>query len=425
MIGHHASSVFAPFRIRSFRLQWSSDLLVSCAFEMETLILGWYVLVETGSVQLLALLGALIYMGTLLSPSLGVVADRIGHCNMLCAMRVFYTVMAATLMALALAGVLNPVAVFIIAGLVGLARSSDLGMRWALIGQIVPGNYLTGAVGISRATSDAARAMGALTGAGLFVALGIAAAYAGVTGLYAAGLALMLAMRRSMAAPAPAQDRSPGAARAHPSRASHWGDLKEGLALVWSTPVLLTAILLAVLVNLLAFPFTMQLLPYIAKEIYAVDAKGLGYLVASFALGALAGSVAVSAHRGTAPTRTMILSGLAWFACLLAFVQMQSFWSGAVLLALAGFAQSFCMVTVAVVLLGNASGKFGGRVMGVRMLAIYALPVGVLTGGALIDVIGFRATGTLYALAGIILTLAMLWRWRAHLWRPDLKAAQT
>ncbi len=45
----------APFRVRSFRFQWPADLLISWAFEMEVLILGWYVLVETGSVVLLTL----------------------------------------------------------------------------------------------------------------------------------------------------------------------------------------------------------------------------------------------------------------------------------------------------------------------------------------------------------------------------------
>jgi predicted MFS family arabinose efflux permease len=264
--------------------------------------------------------------------------------------------------------------------------------------------------------------MGALTGAGLFASLGIGAAYVGVTGLYAVGLVLLLAMGWSTGTQAhvvsPAAGTGP--AQSPPTRSSHWGDLKEGLALVWSTPALLVAILLAVLVNLLAFPFSIQLLPYIAKQVYAVDAKGLGYLMASFSLGALLGSVAVSTRRGIAPARTMIVSVLAWFACLLVFAQMESLWSGAAVLALAGFAQSLCMVTVAVVLLGIAGGRFGGRIMGVRMLAIYALPVGVLAGGVLIDTIGFRATGTLYALAGIILTLSMAWRWRAHVWRAVL-----
>jgi hypothetical protein len=31
----------APFTVRSFRFQWPADLLISWAFEMEMLILGW------------------------------------------------------------------------------------------------------------------------------------------------------------------------------------------------------------------------------------------------------------------------------------------------------------------------------------------------------------------------------------------------
>ena len=63
-------SALAPFRIRGYRFQWPADLLVSWAFEMETLILGWYVLVETGSVLYLTIYGALLYGGTLIAPML-------------------------------------------------------------------------------------------------------------------------------------------------------------------------------------------------------------------------------------------------------------------------------------------------------------------------------------------------------------------
>ena len=57
--GSARSSALAPFRIRNYRFQWPADLLTSWAFEMETLILGWYVLVETGSVLLLTLFASL------------------------------------------------------------------------------------------------------------------------------------------------------------------------------------------------------------------------------------------------------------------------------------------------------------------------------------------------------------------------------
>jgi len=385
---------------------------------METLILGWYILVETGSVLLLSLFGALLYVGTLLAPLLGVVGDRIGHRNLLAGMRAFYTVLAAMLMTIALFGALSPYAVFCIAGLMGLVRPSDLGVRGALVAHIVPAEQLLGAVAVSRTTTDVARIMGALAGAGLFAKFGIGAAYVVVASLYGIGLMLVLAMGRLSGAHAAAR----AAVEETSSRPSHWRDLVEGLALVLSTPALLAGILVAVLVNLLAFPLSNPLLPYVAREIYAVNATGLGYLMASFATGALLGSLAVSLRGRIAAARVMTLSTLAWFVCLLAFAQMQTAWSGAVMLALAGFAQSLSMVAVAVVLLGIAGGKFRGRVMGVRMLAIYSLPVGALAGGALVDAVGFRATGTLYALAGIVLTLAIAWRWRTHLWHAGLPA---
>ena len=385
---------------------------------METLILGWYILVETGSVLLLSLFGALLYTGTLLAPLLGVIGDRIGHRNLLAGMRAFYTVLAATLMAIALAGALTPHAVFCITGLMGLVRPSDLGVRGALVAHIVPAEQLLGAVAVSRTTTDVARIMGALTGAGLFAKFGIGAAYVVVTGLYALGLVLVLAMGRLPGA----DTLSRAAVGGTTSRASHWSDLVEGLVLVWSTPALLAGILVAVLVNLLAFPLSNPLLPYVAREIYAVDATGLGYLMASFAAGALLGSVAVSLRGRIAATRAMMLATFAWFGCLLVFAQMRSAWSGAAMLALAGFAQSVSMVTVAVLLLGIAGSKFRGRIMGVRMLAIYSLPLGALAGGALVEAVGFRATGTLYALAGAALSLAIAWRWRTHLWRADLPA---
>src|SRR6185369_14743642 len=70
-------SAFAPFRVRAFRFQWPADLATSWAFEMETLILGWYVLVETRSVLLLTIFVSLQHLGTLIAPMFGVMADRV------------------------------------------------------------------------------------------------------------------------------------------------------------------------------------------------------------------------------------------------------------------------------------------------------------------------------------------------------------
>jgi predicted MFS family arabinose efflux permease len=383
---------------------------------METLILGWYVLVETGSVLLLSLFGALLYVGTLIAPLLGVVGDRIGHRNLLCGMRGAYTALATTLMAIAIAGALTPLVVFVMAALIGLVRPSDMGVRGALVAQVVPPDQLMGAMGISRTTSDAARVMGAITGAGLFAQFGIGPAYVVVAGLYAIGLLLVLAMDRPIR-------RAPTTGVASPPRSSHWRDLCEGLAFVWSNPALLAGMCLAVLVNLVGFPLSMGLLPYVARDVYGTDQTGLGYLGASFAGGALMGSMVMSVRRGIPPARTMVAAGVAWFIFLLFFAHTHTLWTGAAALALAGFAQSFCMVTLAVVLLRIAGEKFSGRIMGVRMLAIYGLPMGLLAGGILIERVGFHATASLYAGIGVALTFLIAVLWRRDLAQVDRPAA--
>src|SRR3989337_653927 len=119
----------APFRVRSFRFQWPADLATSWAFEMEALILGWYVLATTGSVQLLVVVGALAWLRSLFSPFFGISGDRVGVRRLLCITRGAYALLAAALAGLTLSGRLEPWHVLVIAGISGLMKPSDMAMR--------------------------------------------------------------------------------------------------------------------------------------------------------------------------------------------------------------------------------------------------------------------------------------------------------
>ena len=377
---------------------------------METLILGWYVLVETRSVLLLTVFASLTYTGTLIAPVFGVVGDRIGHRDLLAMMRAIYTVLAATLMVLALTGYLTPLYVFVIAAIMGLVRPSDLGVRGALVATIMPHEQLIGAISISRTTMDTARIAGALSGAGLFAALGMGPAYMAIVSLYVVSTALTLCVV-APPKPHPVDAADDGALRRSPMR-----DLREGMAYVWTTPRMRAAIWIAFLANLTAYPMSNGLLPYIARDIYGTSQTGLGYLSASFAVGSLVGSILLSLVSGIRVARLMIGATVMWYAALLVFAQVQTMPAAIACLMLAGFSQSLTMISIAVILMRTASEHFRGRVMGVRMLAIYSLPLGLLAAGSLIDGIGFAATGTLYAAAGLALMLAIVLHWRADLW---------
>lgn len=439
-----SSALLAPFRIRSFRFQYPADLLTSWGSEMETLILGWYVLVETGSVLMLTVFASLQYIGTLFAPMFGVMGDRIGHRNVLCAMRAIYATLATAVMTFAYTGVLTPVHVLVIAALMGLVRPSDIGVRATLIGETIPAAQLMGAMSIQRTTQDSARIAGALTGAGLVAMLGMGPAYTVVASFYAISFVLTLKAGRAHAALLRGADavrvvarfsdtsaqhllgaaaktsavQTTASAGEVPTRASPWRDLKAGLHYVWTTPHLLAMICLAFLINLTAFPLLNGLQPYVAREIYRTDQTGLGYIVASAAFGALLGSIALSRYGGAIRAgRMMIVACAVWYALLLVFAHLQHPGAGIPVLMLAGFAQSLSQIPMAAMLLTTTEVRFRGRVMGIRMLAIYGLPVGLLISGPLIDHFGYPVTATLYCGVGLAFTALIAVRWRAHLWR--------
>jgi hypothetical protein len=285
-------------------------------------------------------------------------------------------------------------------------RPSDMAMRHVLVGQTMRRDMLMGALGISRTTSDSARVAGAIAGTGGVALVGMGPAYAMVAALYVAAFLLSL----GVAAPPPGDGKE---ARAQEVLAG----LREAVHYVWRKNDLLGAFCMAFLVNLLAYPFTLGLLPYVAKEVFAMGQSGLGWLAGAFAVGALAGSLAVSA--GTfklQAARVMLWTGAAWFAALLVFGQTRSVGFALALLFFAGVVQSFCLTPLAVVMLGGSSEEMRGRVMGLRMLAIWGLPFGLLAAGPMIATLGWPATTLIYTSLGLAATLAIGHRWRGALW---------
>jgi len=394
--------VLAAFRIGSFRFQWSADLLTSWAFEMETLILGWYVLVATDSVFLLTVFGALQFGGTLLSPYIGMLADRLSRRRLLIALRIAYASCAWVLTALDVSGLLATWHVFAVALVAGLLRPSDLVLRNALIADTVPQEQLPNAMGLSRMTMDSARIVGTLAGAGLFSTIGFGAAYVVVTMFYLLSIALTTGV-------AAGSVRRAGGA---------WAELRLGLRYVIDTPAIASLMCFAFLVNLTAFPFSHGMLPYVAKDIYGTDANGLAQLMAAYAVGALAGSVALAwSGRPAHATRVVIVGIYAWYFLLLAFAFTEAKAVGLMILAAVGLVQSLAMTSMSIALLLTTAIEYRGRVMGLRMLAVYGLPVGLLAGGALVERIGFTPQAILYALVGLAASTAIALRWRDVLWR--------
>src|SRR4029079_7187234 len=218
---------------------------------------------------------------------------------------------------------------------------------------------------------------------------------------------------------------APGSASAEAAAAeqaehkpSPWRELWEGMLLVWNTPRLLAIVWYAFLFNFAVFPVTNGLMPYAARDIFFTDQTGLGYLMASVASGAFVGSILMTRSGiKTELARIMIVAAVIWHIVVIIFAKMTPLWAGIAMLMLCGFAQSLTMVCHTVILLSPSSPSYRGRIMGVRMLAIYSLPVGLLIAGGLIGWIGYRATASLYAIVGLVFTILIAIKWRASLWQ--------
>jgi hypothetical protein len=68
-------------------------------------------------------------------------------------------------------------------------------------------------------------------------------------------------------------------------------------------------------------------------------------------------------------------------------------------------------------MLRASSEEMRSRVMGIRMLAIWGLPLGLVAAGPIIASLGFSATTLLYAGLGLAVTVAIGYRWRRALWQ--------
>jgi len=366
---------------------------------METLILGWYILVATDSPFLVGLLGALRFSGTLTAPIVGVIADRMSRKVMLIVLRTGAGLSALALLILAITDLIQPWHVFAIASISGILRPADNVLRQSLIADTVPRNLLMNASGLARTTQDTARIVGALLGATLLSRLGLGWAYVGVTIFYSLSVLMGLGIS-TIRSSIPVKHVNP------------LTEMKQGLRYMVDSSVIQPIMFLAFLVNATAFPLTNGLLPVVARNVYQHDENGLALMVAVFAVGALVGSLLMaSVVNSRRPERFMMITMVIWYVLLILLAQTDSNAMGLPLLALIGASISFCMISMSVVLMTFTKFEMRGRVMGIRMLAVYGLPMGLVIGGWLIEQYGVPATITGYAIVGLIALVFAVLKW--------------
>jgi hypothetical protein len=283
----------APFRTRSFPLPVAGRLGNGLGAGDGNADPGLVRARRIRSVVMLTVFGALMFVGTLLAPLMGTLGDRLGLRRVLATMRLSYALLASVILWLAATGRLEPSLVLGVAFLVGLIKpaTSACARRWSALRCLrsPPGaghGHLTHHAGLGAHRRRAGRRrLHGQPGHG--------------QRLCGDHVPPTCSVRSSRCARL-ARGASPvaGAAPSSAGLSSPWRDLQEGLLYVWHTPQLRAAMLSGgVGQSLCVFPLSGGLMPYIARDVFQLDQRGLGWLVASFAFGRPAGLHQPERHR--------------------------------------------------------------------------------------------------------------------------------
>ena len=194
--------------------------------------------------------------------------------------------------------------------------------------------------------------------------------------------------------------------------------LAEGLRHVMRSDVLPGLIFFSFLIELSAFPIVNGLMTVIGDELYGLGGAGSGLLAAVASAGALLGALALGVKRNiVSPTRVMVLGSITWHVLMLVLALPLPLWGFALVLIAWGFSGGTTFVAMVVGLLRAAPAEARGRVMGIRTLGIYGLPIGLLLGGWIAEEVGTQAMIGVLGGIGLAGTLAAAIVWPALLRR--------
>ncbi len=256
---------------RPFIAFWLARIFTASGFQMLTVAIGWNLYQLTGNVLDLGLVGLVEFVPRVLFMlHTGHVADRYDRRKVAAICQTVQALIAVSLAIGGLTGNVTREMIFILAFLLGAARSFEMPTTQALLPSIVPSALFPRAVASSQSAQQLATIVAPALG-GLLYAFGSVWVYGPTVVLYLIACALTLNL--------PARQTPLNKAKAT------LDSLLAGIRFIRSRPDILGAISLDLFAVLLGG--ATALLPVFAKDILLTGAWGLGLLRSAPAVGAL------------------------------------------------------------------------------------------------------------------------------------------
>jgi MFS family permease len=347
--------------------------------QMQSVAINWHVYLLTHSPLALGLVGA-FRAGPIILCSLagGVVADVADRRLLMIATQSIMLSCSAILALVTLRGLTHVWPIFLLTALASAAWAFDTPARQSLMPALVPPRDFPNAVSLSMLMFQIGMIVGptlagfvlASRGPGLVYALNAVSFLAVIL-----GLALMKVGGR------PAQDTNDKSSISLQA-------LAEGLRFVWRTPIIVQTMTLDFVATF--FASANQLLPIFAKDILIVGARGLGFLVAAPAVGAvMAGLVMARVGALKQQGKIVIISVAVFGAATIGFGVSRIFWFSLVMLAITGAADTVSTILRQTIRQLATPNHLRGRMTSVNMIFFMGGPqLGEVEAGGVASLIG-------------------------------------
>ena len=390
--------LFRSLQVRDFRTWWVGSLLSNCGtmIQFTTIPFVFHQLTGQGTWVAASSVVNMLPM-VALAPLGGSLADRFSRRSILLITQTLATLVSAVFGTLWLAGVRSPWAFLVVAAVSGAVSGINLPSWQSIIGDLVPPELMMNAVTLNSTQFNASRALGPAIGGVALAQLGPAWCFYLNTASYAFVLYALVRLRQ----------RGGGAPAVAPARSTVREDVRATLRVIRIDTALRNAIVTVSVVSLLGYPIP-SLIVFFQEDVYDAPRWMLGVLTASIGVGAIAIAPYVAGRsRDQQPSRLLVPALFGYAGATALFGLSPGPAVGVVVLLGLGASHLAVTSTLFTVLqLGVEPAMRGKVVAGYLMVLNVMTMLGSLGMGAMIDLIGPRAT---VAGAGGLFALAVVW----------------
>ena len=376
----------------NFRKLWISDLLMGFASNIEILIIPWIIITKTNSGLVLGLYGAVRYFSTIFAPVFGGIIDGFDKKHTLILSRGYMLIHSLIFMVLSFQDILSVTNIVVISFFYGMAHNFDRISRESVTQIIISRQNLTNAAALISTTYDVSKIIAPLIGAAIYYEYGVTIAYILVGILYLLAVFLIFAVKINKII----KDK----------KSSIYNELVDGIKYLMNDRILISLMLFAALANLTTLTLTNAFLPFISKDMLNGDANLLAVLISFSAIGSLLGSILMTTGIfRDKPGKLLIIFMIIWHVLMITTSLFPVKTIMFVLLILFGSSTSITTILLSMLILTITEKKMIGKIMGIRQLAIFAFPIGLICGGYMIDKIGIVFAIQAMGLLGLLIAI--------------------